>query len=52
MLALMNQQPSHSGVAPRVWLQHHVPWLGLFVLVLSLFSEDADIPSERDELNG
>jgi hypothetical protein len=48
----MFHQTTHFGVAPHAWLQHKLPWLGLFVLVLSLFGEEADIPFDEDELNG
>lgn len=48
----MNQRPSHIGVMPHAWLQHHVPWLALFSLVIGLFAEDADAEADVDDLNG
>ena len=48
----MNQSDVHSGIAPHAWLQHHLPWLGLLALVLSLFREDTEIGYDPDELNG
>nr|WP_295890280.1 hypothetical protein [uncultured Devosia sp.] len=48
----MFDQSAHFGVAPHAWLQHKLPWLGLFALILSLFAEEADIPFGEDELNG
>ena len=48
----MDQFNPHSGTAPHAWLQHHVPWLGLFALVLSLFRDDIGIGFDPDELNG
>ena len=48
----MNQFQAQSGVASRSWLQRHVPWLGLFALMLSLFRDDTGIAFEPDELNG
>ena len=48
----MSNHTIHFGVAPHAWLQHKLPWLGLFALILSLFGEEADIPFDEDELNG
>ena len=48
----MNQSDVHSGLAPHAWLQHHLPWLGLFALVLSLFRESPVAGLDADELNG
>lgn len=48
----MFHQTNQFGVAPHAWLRHHVPWLGLIVMVLSLFGEEADLPFDADELNG
>ena len=48
----MNQYQTQSGVTPHVWLQHHLPWLGLFALVMSLFRDDSGIGFDPDELNG
>ena len=48
----MEQSNAHSGVAPRAWLQHHLPWLSLLALVLGLFRDHSDIGFDPDELNG
>ena len=48
----MDQSNAHSGVAPHSWLQRHVPWLGLFALVLGLFRDDTGMGFDPDELNG
>ena len=48
----MSEFNAHSGVAPHAWLQHHLPWLGLFALVLSLFRESPVAGLDADELNG
>ncbi len=48
----MNQSNVHSGIVPHAWLQHHLPWLALFALVLGLFSDEPEIGFEPDELNG
>lgn len=53
MLAGMNQNSAHLGVAPHGWLQHHLPWLALLALVLGLLREDgSDIGFDPDEMNG
>lgn len=48
----MNQFHPHSGIAPHAWLQHHLPWLGLLVLMLGLFGEHRENGTFPDELNG
>lgn len=48
----MDQSNTHHGIAPHSWLQHHLPWLALFALVLGLFGDDSDIGVDPDELNG
>lgn len=48
----MDQFNAHNGIAPHSWLQHHLPWLALFALVLGLFGERPDVGFEPDELNG
>jgi hypothetical protein len=48
----MNEFQAHHGIAPHSWLQHHLPWLALFALVLSLFGDDNEIGFDPDELNG
>lgn len=48
----MEQHTTLSGIAPHGWLQHHVPWLGLFTLIMSLFRDDAAIGFDPDEMNG
>lgn len=48
----MNQTVVHNGVAPHSWLLRHVPWLGLFALVASLFRDDGAIGFDPDDLNG
>jgi hypothetical protein len=48
----MSQFDVHSGIAPHAWLKHHLPWLGLLAVVLSLFRDDPDVGVQRDELNG
>lgn len=48
----MNELHAHSGIAPHSWLQHHLPWLGLVALVLSLFRERDTFGFDPDELNG
>ena len=48
----MNQSDIHSGVAPHAWLQHHLPWLGLFALVWNLFRDDTDLGFDPDDQNG
>lgn len=48
----MEHHINHYGVAPHSWLQRHVPWLGLFALVLNLFRDDSEIGFDPDDLNG
>ena len=48
----MNQHSIHNGIAPHAWLQHHLPWLALFALMLGLFGDDSEISFDPDELNG
>jgi hypothetical protein len=49
----MNLPVVHPGVAPQTWLQHNMPWLGLFALVLGLFTYDGDdMGFDPDERNG
>jgi hypothetical protein len=48
----MDQQTTHFGVAPHGWLQHHLPWLALFALVMNLFRDEPEIGFDPDELNG
>ena len=48
----MNQHLFHNGVAPRAWLQHNLPWLALFTLVMSMFRDEPVIGFDPDELNG
>jgi hypothetical protein len=48
----MENHSVHFGVAPHGWLQHHLPWLGLFALVASLFRDEPVVGFDPDELNG
>lgn len=48
----MNHQPVHMGATAPTWLQHHLPWLGFFALVLGLFTFDGQIDFDPDERNG
>lgn len=48
----MYQRSVYPGVAPHSWLQHYLPWLGLFALMLGLSREEPDIGFDPDELNG
>ena len=38
----MYQDPTHHGLAPHGWLQHHVPWLALFAYVIALLRDEDD----------
>jgi hypothetical protein len=48
----MNHLHAHHGVAPHAWLQHHLPWLGLLAMMMSLFRDDTGIGFDPDDLNG
>ncbi|WP_316355817.1 hypothetical protein [Devosia sp.] len=48
----MDEFNTHDGIAPHSWLQHHLPWLALFALVLGLFGDHPELGFEPDELNG
>lgn len=48
----MNHLSAHTGVAPQAWLQHHVPWLGLFALMMAVFRLEGGIGFDPDERNG
>ena len=48
----MDQSNTHNGVAPQAWLQHHLPWLSLFALMLGLFRDDTGIGFDPDAMNG
>jgi len=48
----MNEFSTHDGITPHIRLQHHLPWLGLFALLLGLFGDRPAIGFEPDELNG
>ncbi|UJW87060.1 hypothetical protein [Devosia sp. SL43] len=48
----MEHFTAHNGVAPHAWLQHHLPWLALFTLVMSLFRDEPVIGFDPDDLNG
>lgn len=48
----MEQHITLSGIAPHGWLQHYVPWLGLFTLIMNLFRDDPAIGFDPDDMNG
>jgi hypothetical protein len=48
----MNEYNARNGVAPQSWLQHYLPWLRLFALMLGLLRDEPEIGFDPDELNG
>lgn len=48
----MNGHNIHNGAAPHAWLQHNLPWLGLFALVMNLFQHEAETGFNPDAMNG
>lgn len=52
MVLAMNQRSDQSGVLPQSWLQHNLPWLSLFALLMGLLRDDSVVGFDSDELNG
>jgi hypothetical protein len=48
----MSELSTQRAAAPHFWLQHYLPWLGLFALMLGLLRDEPEIGFDPDDLNG